>query len=124
MAVVVKKLGLVVVPGGMMETVVKFVEEALKSDLAELVTSKLFGAGSKVKGLFKVFKDLDITEHLVAAEAFCEEHGANHVADLKRHNTQHGANDTYAKELATKLNLPTILADRLVEAIDALQDRE
>ena len=121
MAVVVKTLGLVVVPGGMMETVVKFVEEALKSDLAELVTSKLFGAGSKVKGLFKVFKDLDITEHLVAAEAFCEEHGANHVADLKR---LFAAGLTYANQLATVLNLKRIKAIRLNEVITALPDRE
>ena len=121
MAVVVKKLGLVIVAGGMMETVVKFVEEALKSDLAELVTSKLFGAGSKVKGLFKVFKDLDITEYLVAAEAFCKQHGADNVVDLKR---RFAAGLTYAKQLATVLNLPSLKAIRLDEVITALPDRE
>ena len=108
----IKKLGL------------KYVLVAWVAEVLNYVANSEMFASSEVKGLAELLKMLEITEHLSAAEAFCVLHGAKDVADLKRHNTQHGANDTYAKELATKLNLPTILAERFFEAIDALPARE
>ena len=122
LALLVETLGLEVVPA----CILKSVEKVLTSELAGLLKSELYSAGSKVAGLAKLFADLKITEHLGAADAFCKQHGANQVADLKRvyANDVAGPSHTYAKEMATKLNLPTILADRLVEAIGALPDRE
>ena len=114
LAWLVERLGLTFVPASVLADFLKYLGRFL---------GEFEDAGSKVKGLAKLFAKLKITKHLGAAEAFCEQLGANDVADLKRH-TQHGANNTYAKELATKLNLPTILADKFFEAIDALPARE
>ena len=107
----IKKLGL------------KYVLVAWVAEVLNYVANSEMFASSEVKGLAELLAMLKITEHLSAAEAFCEQHGANDVADLKRH-TQHGANNTYAKELATKLKLPTVIAERFFEVIDALPARE
>ena len=117
LALLVETLGLEVVPA----CILKSVEKVLTSELAGLLKSELYSAGSKVAGLAKLFADLKITEHLGAADAFCKQHGANHVADLKR---LFAAGLTYANQLATVLNLRTIKATRLDEVITALPDRE